>query len=268
MRSELERRTLLTVAGGLLLGSAGGATMSGRVVAAPSKDSFTILAGTEHETTGYVRTAEANGPTVMVVGGVHGNEVAGYEAAAKASDMAIERGRLVTVPRANVTAIENGTRTAEDGGDLNRQFPVGEKPTTELARALWDVVTRYDPDVFVDLHESKGIFDGDVAGGVGQTIFHSRDDAALADAREAAEYLNENHVDDSTYNFTVDPLAPAEDGLSGLFAHKVARDTDAVSFLAETVFNGPKLATRVKWHTRLVRSLTDEELFVDGDGEE
>ena len=263
MKESLGRRTVLSVVGGSVFGSIGGTTMTGRA-AALSKDSFSILAGTKHETKGYVRRAKAEGPTVMVVGGIHGNEVAGYRAAAKVSDMAIERGQLVTVPRANVAAIRNGTRNARGGKDLNRQFPVGEKPRTGLARALWNVVTRYDPDVFIDLHESKGIFDGDITGGVGQAIFHSRDDAALADAREAAEHLNENYVADPTYNFTIDPLDPVEDGLSGLFVHKVTRDTDAVSFLVETTYDGPKLATRIQWHTQIVRSLSDEELFVDG----
>lgn len=267
MRAPLERRTVLAVAGGLALGGVAGAATTGSAVAAPSEESFTVLAGTEHETAGYVRTATADGPTVVVVGGVHGNEVAGYEAAARLSDAAIERGRLVTVPRANVAAIEDGARTAEDGVDLNRQFPVGEEPTTELARALWDAVTRYDPDVFVDLHESKGVYDGDVVTGVGQTIFHSRDDAALADAREAAAYLNENYVTDSTYDFGTDPLDPTADGLSGLFAYKMARDTDAVSFLVETVFDGPELATRIQWHTQIVRRLAAEELFAEGDAD-
>ncbi len=265
MRTRLRRRELLAVTGGLALGSVGAAATAGRAVAAPAKDSFTLLAGTEHETTGYVRTAAADGPTVVVVGGVHGNEVAGYRAAAQVVDMPIERGRLVVVPRANAAAIENGTRNVPGGGDLNRKFPVGEKPTSELARALWGVVRRYDPDVFIDLHESKGVYDGDIAGGVGQAIFHSRDAAAAADAREAAEYLNQNYVDDATYNFTADLSNPAEDNLSGLFTYKVARDTDAVSFLAETVSDGPKLATRVQWHERIVRSLIDEELFVGDD---
>lgn len=263
MRGRLGRRTVLAAAGGLALG---GATTGG-AVAAPSEDSFDVLPATEHETAVHVRTAAADGPTVVVVGGVHGDEVAGYEAAAEVADVAIERGRLVTIPRANAAAVERGTRTAADGVDLNRQFPVGGTPRTELARALWDVVTRYDADVFVDLHESKGVYDGTDAGGVGQAIFHSRDDAARADAREAAAHLNRNYVDDPTYRFTVDAFDRATDDLSGLFAHKVARDTDAVAFLAETVLDGPTLATRVRWHTRIVRSLVDEELFVDGDGE-
>lgn len=105
MKTAFRRRKMLAVTGGLALNSIGSTTITGKAVAAPSTDSFSILAGTEHETTGYVRTAETDGPTVMVIGGIHDNEVAGYKAAAKVTDMAIERGQLVTIPRANVAAI-------------------------------------------------------------------------------------------------------------------------------------------------------------------
>ena len=261
MRDTLGRRSVLSITGGLVLGGLGLPATSDRTGATRSKESFTILPGTEHETTGYVQTGPADGPTVLVVGGIHGNEVAGYEAAAKLSDLAIDRGRLVTIPRANVVAIEDGIRYGEDGVDLNRQFPVGAEPTTELANALWDVVTRFDPDVVIDLHESESLYEGDVTDGVGQAIFHSRDDAAHEDALEAATHLNSNYVDDPTYDFTEAPFSDEDGELSGLFVHKAARDTDAVAFLAETVFNDVELATRIRWHVQLVRRLTNDELF-------
>lgn len=261
MRTALGRRSVLAITGGLSLGALGLPSATDRTRATPPKESFTIMAGADHETTGYVQTGTADGPTVMVIGGIHGNEVAGYEAASKISGMAIERGRLVTVPRANVVAIENGSRYGEDGVDLNRQFPVGEEPTTELARALWDVVTSFDPAVVIDLHESRSLYEGDVTDGVGQAIFYSRDDAAHTAAQSAADYLNSNYVDEATFDFTAAPFSDEDGELSGLFVHKAARDSDAVAFLAETVFSEFALGTRIQWHTQIVRRLADEELF-------
>ena len=263
MGVDTKRRPVLVALGGVAVGAAGIAAATDGANAATSEESFTILEGTEHETTGYVRTADADGPTVMVVGGIHGNEVSGYQAAAKVTDMDIVRGRLVTVPRTNVVAIEDGTRVGEDGVDLNRQFPTGGEPTTELARALWDVVERYEPDVFIDLHESQSLYEGDVEDGVGQAIFHSRDVSAQRDAREAAAKLNEHYVDDPTYDFTVGPFSLPPSRTENLFVHKVARDTDAVAFLAETVTTEPTLATRIRWHTEIVQSLVWEELLND-----
>jgi len=264
MRTTLGRRSVLTISGGLALGGLGLRATTERSGATQANDSFTILPGSEHETTGYVQTGAEDGPTVLVVGGIHGNEVAGYEAASNLRDLAIDRGRLVTIPRANEVAIEEGVRYGEDGADLNRQFPVGETPTTELARAIWDVGTRFDPDVVIDLHESKSLYEGDVTDGVGQAIFHSRDAAAHEDAVDAANYVNANYVDDPTYDFTEAPFSGEDGALSGLFVHKVARDTDAVAFLVETVFRDVELATRVRWHTHIVRRLVDEELLGSG----
>ncbi|QLG63598.1 PKD domain-containing protein [Halorarum salinum] len=273
MQPETERRPLLAAAAGVALGGLGIVGASDRANAETSEDSFTILEGTEYETTGTVRTADADGPTVLVVGGLHGNEVAGYEAAASVSDMDIVRGRLVTVPRANVTAIESGSRIGDDGTDLNRQFPTGEEPTTELARAIWGVLERFEPDVVIDLHESRNLYDGDVEDGVGQAIFHSRDAEAEREAEEAADQLNENHVSDSAYDFTVAPFSLPPSETPNMLVHKAARDTDAVAFLAETVSSEPELSTRIRWHRRIVRSLLWEELLDesaidDGDDED
>lgn len=261
MAPNMQRRPLLAAVGGIVLGGAGVAATTEGANAAPADEKFDILEGTPHETTVYVQTAEADGPTVLLVGGIHGNEVAGYEAAASVRDMDIERGRLVTIPRANAVAVENGTRVGESGVDLNRQFPTGEEPKTELARALWDVVERYEPDVVIDLHESQSLYEGDVEDGVGQVIFHSRDVPAQKDAKEAAAKLNENHVSDSRYDFTVGPFSLPPSETPNLLVHKAARDTDAVAFLVETVTSKPKLATRIQWHTRIVRSLVWEEVL-------
>lgn len=266
MPSNTERRPFLAAVAGIAFGGAGITATSERANAAQSDETFTLLEGTEHETTGYVQIADADGPTVLAVGGLHGNEVAGYEAAAGVSDMELERGRLVTVPRANATAIESGTRIGADGTDLNRQFPTGEEPSTELARALWSVVEEYDPDVVIDLHESQELYEGDVEDGVGQAIFHSRHVPAQEEAEEAAETLNEDYVSDSTYDFTVAPFSLPPSETPNMFVHKAARGTDATAFLVETVSSEPELATRIRWHTRAVRSLVWEELL-DASGE-
>lgn len=261
MSEKTTRREMLAIAGGLTLGGSALAVTPERSMAAPTEESFTLLEGTDRETTGYVKTADEDGPTTVVVGGMHGNEVAGYEGASRVRELPIERGRLVTVPRANVLAIEDGTRTGPNDVDLNRQFPACVEPTTELARAIWDVVTSFDADVVVDLHESIRLYEDGCSNGVGQAIFHSPDPAAEADARETADYVNESFVSDPTYEFDTAPFS-LEEG-DGLFVHKVARETGADAFLAETLSTDHDLDTRIQWHTEVVRSLTDEELRGD-----
>ncbi|QRV16727.1 succinylglutamate desuccinylase/aspartoacylase family protein [Haloterrigena salifodinae] len=258
---QTSRRTLLTAAASCALAGIAGANSSAESSSDLSRDSQQILEGTDHETTVYQTVADADGPTVLVVGGMHGNEVAGYEAASAIAEWEIDAGTLITIPHANADAVEQRTRTGDDGVDLNRQFPEGEEPTTDLARALWTVVDRSDPDVVIDLHESIGIYAGGPVDGVGQAIFHSDGTETATDAERAADAVNRNHVDEPGLEFETDTFSRPENEPSGLLVHKAARDLNAQSFLIETFSRGPDLETRIDWHTRLVTNLTEAGLF-------
>ncbi|WP_246999668.1 PKD domain-containing protein [Halosolutus gelatinilyticus] len=271
-RELLSRRSVLTAATGCALASAGVAMaddQSGDETDGKSadtgdvvRDSFTIRTGTDEETTVYVAEAPTDGPTAVVVGGVHGNEVAGYTAADQIANWTIKAGTLVTIPEANAVAIERRTRTDDDGVDLNRQFTEGSEPETELARAIWNVVADYDPDVLIDLHESTGIYAGDPVDGVGQAIFHSDGDAA-ADAANAAEYVTRNYVDDPDLAFQTGPFSHPDTDPMGLLVHKAARDLGADAFLAETLSTDIDLETRVQWHSAIVERLLKDDLMLD-----
>lgn len=261
----LPRRSVLAITGSCALASAAGvagvAAQSDE--GSVSRESFDIRKGTAEETTVYVTTADADGPTAVVVGGVHGNEVAGFTAADRIADWTIDAGTLVTIPRANTVAIDRSTRNDENGNNLNRQFHEGETPDTELARALWGVLSEYEPDIFVDLHESIGIYAGDASNGVGQAIFHSDGSQATNAASDAADYVTRNHVDDGDLAFQIGPFSSPNADPKGLLAHKAARDLGAESFLAET-YSDPSLETRVQWHTSIVDRLFQGELLVNG----
>ncbi|MFA9427893.1 succinylglutamate desuccinylase/aspartoacylase family protein [Natronorubrum sp. A-ect3] len=255
---------MLTAAVGCTLAGIAGADSSADSGTDLSRHSFQILEGTDHETTVYQTAAHADGPTVLVIGGVHGNEVAGYEAASQIAEWEIDAGTLITIPHADAEAVEQQTRTGSDGVDLNRQFPDGEEPTTDLARELWNLVAHYDPDVVIDLHESIGIYAGSPVDGVGQAIFHSGSTETAKEANQAADTVNRNHVDEPRLEFKTDSFARPENEPSGLLVHKATRDLDARSFLIETYSRGPDLETRIRWHTELVTSLIEEELFTTG----
>lgn len=106
----------------------------------------------------------ADGPTLLVVGGHHGDEPAGYAAAGILSQYAqAEVGRLVVIPRANPSACEVFSRYSDSGGetDLNRcyRMPAGHRDagcdTALHAAALLAAVTELRPDVVLDLHETS-----------------------------------------------------------------------------------------------------------------
>nr|BFE61533.1 hypothetical protein GCM10020063_060590 [Dactylosporangium thailandense] len=99
-----------------------------------------------------------DGPTVVVLGGVHGNEVGGIVGAGRLTTRALDlrAGRLRVVPVTHEAAFEADSRTGPaDGGNLARSFPGDERgtPTQRLA----DLVARRlirGADVLVDLHTS------------------------------------------------------------------------------------------------------------------
>ncbi|ELZ00864.1 PKD domain-containing protein [Natrialba asiatica] len=226
-----------------------------------SRSSFTILEGTDGETTVTVTEAPTDGPTVFVIGGIHGNETAGYTAAEEITEWTIDAGTLVTLPRANPVAIERTTRVDDEGVDLNRQFPEGSDPGTELATAIWDVISEFDPDIVIDLHESRGIYAGDPVDGVGQAIFHSRRNDVAQLAADTADAVNETYIDDSNRAFQTGYYSAPDNDPSGLLVHKASRELNADTFLVETVSTQNELETRVTWHSAIVEHLTTDALF-------
>ncbi|ELY99707.1 succinylglutamate desuccinylase/aspartoacylase [Natrialba chahannaoensis JCM 10990] len=272
-RDSLSRRSVLSLAG-LSLASAGVATgtqTTQNTQPEPgladdenvTRESFQIMDGTEKETTVYVTDAETDGPTVFVIGGVHGNETAGYIAAEEIAKWTIDAGTLVTLPRADVVAIDRGTRVDDNGVDLNRQFPEGSEPQTELAQAIWDLVVDLDPAVVVDLHESRGIYAGDPVDGVGQAIFHAAREPERTTADSAVEYVNDNYIDISERAFQTGYFSGPSSEPTGLLVHKAARELESEAYLVETLSTENELEKRVTWHSAVVERLVEDELFPD-----
>lgn len=97
------------------------------------------------------------GPTLLLTGGVHGDEYEGQIAVSRlAQSLSVDqlRGRLILMPAINIPAALNATRTSPiDGRDMNRCFP-GNPAGTFSEMLAHFVATRIVPlaDVAVDLH--------------------------------------------------------------------------------------------------------------------
>ena len=134
-----------------------------------------IAAGTPFETPWYRVEGAAPGPAVLVVGGVHGNEPAGAEAADQIRHWRLERGVLLVVPHLNRRALAADQRhtpaAARAERDLNRNFPRfdGAEPRGDLAPAVWSFVREAGPDWLLDLHEGYD-FHVQNAESVGSTV--------------------------------------------------------------------------------------------------
>lgn len=211
-----------------------------------------LLEGTRYETPVYIREGSESGPTAVVVGGLHGDEVAGYRAAERIADWTFDAGTVIVLPRANRVAIERGTRHG-NGGDLNRQFPPDGEPTTKLARAIWDLVSRHDPDVVLDLHESQGIYrvHADL---VGQVLFPTVAGDAPAHANEVVTLLNREVV---PWYMPFHDYRRGNDlhGTAPLLVHKVVADLGRPGYIVETTDYLLDVETRSRWEARAAGEL-------------
>ncbi len=119
-----------------------------------------LARGSRWTTSAWQRRSDLPGPTVLIVGGMHGNEAAGWRAAHQIRHWPIRRGELIVLPRANAHGCEAFERRVpdEEPYDLNRCFPSeeGEPIVGPLAGSIWELAAQHRPDWVVDLHESVG----------------------------------------------------------------------------------------------------------------
>jgi predicted deacylase len=119
-----------------------------------------IAEKTEWENPFYVVEASVEGPTLLVTGGLHGNEPAGYRAAEQIRHWPIRCGRLIVVPRVNTPGLKQSTRwlpgEPQPTRNANRNFPKSGEPNDARSlpiKALWEFIRAQRPDWVVDLHE-------------------------------------------------------------------------------------------------------------------
>ena len=211
-----------------------------------------ILSGTEYATDVFVRDAPDSGPTVMVFGGMHGDEPCGVRAARRVAGWSFDRGTVVAVPRANAVAVRNDRRDGDEG-DLNRQFPAGKPPTTRLARGLWEAVERHDPDAVIDLHRSRGLY-GAHQRYVGQAVFPTDADDAVARTDAALDAVNAAVVPWYMPFHKYDRGSTVRGGVP-MLVHKVAADLNRAGYIVETTNYLLDLDTRIEWTTRVAEAL-------------
>ena len=104
-----------------------------------------------------VYRAQKEGPTVLVMAGVHGDEINGVEIVRRALASGLfeqlQSGSVVAIPLVNVYGFINFSRAVPDGKDVNRSFPGSMKGSlaSRVARALTKKVLP-QIDFTVDYH--------------------------------------------------------------------------------------------------------------------
>jgi len=223
---------------------------------AGAADTGLIAADTPSATPWFATQGRDPGPTVVLVGGVHGDESAGAAAAEQIRHWPILRGRLVLLPRANVTALDAGSRlmpgVASAESNLNRNFPTAatNAPRGALAAAIWDFVRAQKPDWVVDLHEG-GDFNSTNRSSVGSSIIVGPDDTARRCATTMLARVNAT-VTNAPLRFR--QLGPPT---TGSLARAAQDRLEARTMILETTIKGQPLSRRARQHRVMVHALLE-----------
>ena len=266
--TEFRRPRRLTV--GTLLSSIWSlAVLAGTLSASElERTSGTLGEGTIWGTPWFAVESDVDGPTVLVTGGVHGNEPAGSAAAEQILHWPIARGRLIVVPRVNRLGLEADMRwfppTRNDRAlrDLNRNFPTAsdEAPQTPLAEAVWELVRDQGPDLVIDLHEG---FDFHVANpkSVGSSVIHSPSEERNRLSQMMLGAVNQTVNDDERRFVQLAKSGAAQGSL-------VRACTDVLginAFILETTFKDQPISRRTRQHRVMVSTLLQEVGLIDSD---
>jgi hypothetical protein len=110
--------------------------------------------GSDYELNIYRIKGQEPGKTLLLIGGIQGDEPGGYLSADLYSDIALQKGSLIIVPRANLKSIILGQRGAD--GDMNRQFhdKASPGPMRKVVDKLKGLMA--EADVFLHLHDGWG----------------------------------------------------------------------------------------------------------------
>jgi len=214
-----------------------------------------LAEGTRWATPYYVVDSGKAGPTVLITGGVHGNEPAGAAAADQIRHWPLAKGRLLLIPRCNVPGLEANSRRmpggAEAVADLNRNFPrTGEANAAQgpAAKVLWTFIQKHRPDYTLDLHEGYG-FRSAGSKSVGSSIIripHPETEGLQDRMLEAVNASNPEHV-----------FARLRGGANGSLARACGERLGAKAFICETTYKAQPLARRVRQHRIMVHALLD-----------
>jgi hypothetical protein len=120
-----------------------------------------ICEDTNYETDAYIFSSQQDGPVIMILAGVHGDELAGIKAVRRfMEDFQPVKGKVIVIPKANKAACQSEIRAIAPEEDLNRNYP-GDKKSEGVARLAGEIIgimNDYKVDFLLDLHESVDFY--------------------------------------------------------------------------------------------------------------
>jgi|GEM_PF-185033 len=120
------------------------------------REHLVFLQGTPQELEVFRIHGRYAGPTVMLLGGIHGDERGAYLSADHYAGVAVKKGTLIVVPRANSNSVIHNLRGRS--GDMNRKFGSSDHqdPESAVVEILKSLIA--ESDFLVTMHEGSGFY--------------------------------------------------------------------------------------------------------------
>ena len=228
------------------------------------------MKGTKYQTPIFHFNSENQGDAVMILGGTHGNEPAGFEAAYRLiqqfSNSDLKMGEIFIIPEANRVADSLNSRRIPvpkgvdiEKGNLNRCYPGNPDglPMEQLAYQITQFIKEHEIDLFLDLHESpkfhleskdeKGSYKG-----LGQTLIYTPNDEATWLAMVVADEMNGSIFE------RVKQFSLVERPIESSSAWSAGNHFGIPAFTVETCKQLP-LEERVEYQVRIVNIILKEQ---------
>ncbi|MDM8536914.1 M14/M99 family metallopeptidase [Desulfobacterales bacterium HSG17] len=112
--------------------------------------------GTDHELHVFRVFGNIPGKTLMIIGGIQGDEPGGFISADLYADFSLKKGNLIVVPRANFYSILLNQRSVNE--DMNRKFADDEEENYEakIVTILKQLIG--ESDCLLNLHDGSGFY--------------------------------------------------------------------------------------------------------------
>jgi hypothetical protein len=122
-----------------------------------STEHLVYFSNTPYELNIYKIHGTISGKTLMLIGGIQGNEPGGFLSADLYADMSLKKGNLIVVPRANFYSIILNHRGPH--GDMNRKFSAEDNTASMEDRIVTELKKLIsESDFLLNLHDGAGYY--------------------------------------------------------------------------------------------------------------
>jgi hypothetical protein len=126
-------------------------------LALSKREHLVYFPNTAYELNIYKIFGKEPGKTLMLIGGIQGNEPGGFLSADLYADMSLRKGNLIVVPRANFYSIILNQRGPN--GDMNRKFSPEDTSSSmedKIVTKLKELIS--ESDYLLNLHDGSGYY--------------------------------------------------------------------------------------------------------------